>query len=200
MQQIDLSRSFTVQSRAHAQVFGNAFKRRIVLSCVREAKSISRVADELAIPIKKIHYHMTSLAQLGLLHVVAERPRNGRPIKLYQAIADSFFIPRSLMEDANRSLRKALYSALDEARIRAGGGTYLSVQDDGSMRMQPIKSDPTQAFGATEAWMTLHLSQEAAQRLQADIMAVIKDSIDKPQTSAGQPVLVHFAVAPHKID
>ncbi len=198
MQQTDLSRSFTVQSRAHAQVFENVLKRRIILSCVRQAKSISMVAGELAIPVKKTHYHITRLVGQGLLLVMAERPRKGRPIKLYQAIADSFFIPRALMEDANRGLRKTFHSALDEARIRAGGGTLVSVQGDGGMRMQPVEGEPGQIVTA-ESWMTLQLSPGAIQDLHVEIMAVIKRSADKPQNPDDEPVLVHLAIAPHGI-
>ena len=60
----------------------------------REA-SVGALARELDWPLDTAHYRVKKLLRLGLLRVVREEKRAGRPVKVYRAVADAFFLPYS---------------------------------------------------------------------------------------------------------
>lgn len=67
---------------------------------LHEDHSVSEAAELLRTPLTKVHYWVRSLCDAGLLHVVSEQPRKGRPIKRYRAIATEFVVPaEALPED-----------------------------------------------------------------------------------------------------
>ncbi|RNI19012.1 hypothetical protein EFY87_17300 [Flexivirga caeni] len=54
----------------------------------------------LQVSLPKVHYWVRSLYDAGILEIVAEQRRKGRPIKRYRAVAEEFIIPaEKLPED-----------------------------------------------------------------------------------------------------
>ena len=55
--------------------------------------SVKQAAEKLGWSLKTVHDRVRTLLALGLLRVTHLEPRQGRPIKHYEAIADGFFVP-----------------------------------------------------------------------------------------------------------
>ncbi|PTA67851.1 ArsR/SmtB family transcription factor [Deinococcus arcticus] len=67
---------------------------------IPEALSASEVARRCGRPLNTTHHHLTRLLGAGLVAIAGERPRGGRPIKLYRAVARTFRVPFALTPHA----------------------------------------------------------------------------------------------------
>jgi len=56
-------------------------------------RSIAEVAAELGRPLDAVRYRVRRLHEAGVLEVVGQRKRAGRPIRLYRTVADGFVVP-----------------------------------------------------------------------------------------------------------
>ncbi len=61
-----------------------------------ESKTQSQAAAELGAKLGTLHYRVNTFVKAGLLEVVREQKRAGRPIKHYRSIEPEMFIPFSL--------------------------------------------------------------------------------------------------------
>ena len=62
--------------------------------------SASEVAKDTSQSLQRAHHRLTRLLQEGLIEVRAERPRGGRAIKIYGAVAKEYRVPFSLTDAA----------------------------------------------------------------------------------------------------
>lgn len=73
-----------------------------VLSALLDTpRGASEVAQVAGLPLKAAHYRLTRLERAGLTHVVGQRGRGGRPIKLYRAAAQRYHVPMHLTSAAD---------------------------------------------------------------------------------------------------
>ena len=56
-------------------------------------RSIAEVAAELGRPLDAVRYRVRRLHEAGVLEIVGQRKRAGRPIRLYRTVADGFVVP-----------------------------------------------------------------------------------------------------------
>jgi len=61
--------------------------------------TVAQAARELNLPVERLHYRVTRFVQAGLLSVVREEPRRGRPSKVYRAVGTHFRIPAPLLSE-----------------------------------------------------------------------------------------------------
>ena len=54
---------------------------------------LGELAKELGVKLNTLLYRVNRLIELGLVEVVREEPRRGKPVKIYRATAKSFFVP-----------------------------------------------------------------------------------------------------------
>ena len=54
---------------------------------------LGELAKELGVKLNTLLYRVNKLIELGLVEVVREEPRRGKPVKIYRATAESFFVP-----------------------------------------------------------------------------------------------------------
>ena len=54
---------------------------------------LGELAKELGLKLNTLLYRVNKLVELGLVEVVREEPRRGKPVKVYRATAKSFFVP-----------------------------------------------------------------------------------------------------------
>lgn len=59
-------------------------------------KSLSEAAADLGCNLDTLLYRVRKFQRAGLLEVVREQKRAGRPIKIYRSVADGFFVPFDL--------------------------------------------------------------------------------------------------------
>lgn len=191
----ELSRPRDITEPRAAAALGDPFLRRLVLSLVPHARSISELAVMTEVDPKRLHYHVTRLARLGLLEVAGERKRTGRAIKLYRASAARFFIPfevapEPLTEGLSRELRKLLW----DEHLRMGDGMILETDERGIPKMRLISQRLNTAVRASESWQILRLTGMEAEALRQDLQSVVARHAAQ-STAGGKPHLVHMAIA-----
>ncbi len=150
-------------------------------------RSIAAVAEELGRPLDAVRYRVRRLHEVGVLEVVGQRPRAGRPIRLYRTVADGFVVPfeatpfvdleerilATMTAQARafaRSAAQLLREGGAEARriYRAPDGTvHQETAADDAMLAAIAERDPLESL-ALEA----SLSRSVARQLLRDMIAL----------------------------
>jgi hypothetical protein len=155
---------------------------------------VAELAERTGTEIKRLHYHVNTLAKLGLLKVARSRRRPGRAIKLYRASAPAFFVPAEIApQSSSIALVRQLQESLVAARAGREEGMLYHIDEEGEPRMKRLlTSGSNRENAAAEVWRVLALSQKDAHQLSREITAVMGKYSDR----TGGTWLVHFAVAP----
>ena len=82
-----------VYTEAAARALIDPKKRRYLEPFMDRECSASEAARALGIKLTAMLYQTERLQALGLLQVTRQQARRGRPVKLYRATADRFFVP-----------------------------------------------------------------------------------------------------------
>ncbi|HEX7040112.1 MAG TPA: hypothetical protein VF202_08380 [Trueperaceae bacterium] len=150
--------------------------------------------------------------ELGLLEVARERERAGRPIKLYSAVADVFFVPFAVTEaESYEAVLRARESYAEEllrrnvvrTRLEAFGewGTRIYRDERGRLQVQTAVTpdanvtmlDPG-APAVLSAWRdAVMLDFEDAKALQREMFDLLLRYLEK---EGSQRYVVHLAMAP----
>jgi DNA-binding transcriptional ArsR family regulator len=187
-----LSSALRVAGPRAAAALSDPLRRRMILLLAAKTLSVVELARRLDLDLRRVHYHLTQLVSLGLVEVVGERRRGGRPIKLYRAVAPAFFVPDEVAPArSSTALRDELEAALARAHDPEREGVLYFVGDEGP-RMRPVRSTG-RGPAATETWRVLRLTRVEAARLAEDIDARLRAS-----EGSGEPYLIHFAMAPRR--
>src|SRR5262245_49110451 len=72
-------------------------RRRWLFPFVGRERTLAEVGRELDVPVNAVLYRTRLLVKHGLVRVVGEELRRGRPMKRYTATADGFIVPVSLV-------------------------------------------------------------------------------------------------------
>lgn len=185
-----------IDSPDQAAVFVNPAKRRILVAFMARERSLSDVAGVLNMPMNRLSYHVSCFLRLGLLSVVREQKRAGRPIRYYRAVADSVLVSAEAMRGRpGDALAAELRPSLAKAdRLAGHEDLLLSVDAEGKARLArsgSIKSD------ACEYWRVLHLSKSDAHRLAGELAAVLQSYENVPGKGRAA-YLAHVAMAPRR--
>jgi hypothetical protein len=191
-----------ILSRVHvhdprqAAVFTQPRLRRILLWFTRRPKSVGEAAAATGMDLKRTHYFVHRLAALGLIVIVGERRRAGRPVKLYRAIGDSFFVPddaatKGFGDDLALELRESLASQ----RSQSEGGILFTAFADGSPRGRLV-GGRSASTAAKEMWRVLRLPAHRVAALKRDLNALLNRYQRMRAEPAGSIYLVQAAVVP----
>lgn len=152
------------------------------------------------------------LVDLGLLEVTQVRERAGRPIRLYSAVADVFFVPFEVTEaesleaalaERERYAEELLRRNVVKTRMEALGNWGTRIYRDGRGRLQVQTAvtpdanvtmlDPA-APAVLSAWRdSLMLDYEDAKAMQREMFDLLARYLDK---EGSQRYVVHLALAP----
>ena len=75
-------------------------RRRWLVPFVDGERTLAEVARELDVPVNAVLYRARLLVEHGLVRVVGEEQRRGRPMKRYAAAAQGFVVPVTLVPGA----------------------------------------------------------------------------------------------------
>ena len=170
--------------------------RRILLQFAAEARSVSDVANALREPLGKVFYHVRNFQELGLVAVAREEARQGKPIKYYRTVAESFFLPSELIgRPFTSGLAEELRYALEHRFYRADlEGVALSADAAGGVQVELLPRTALQGrVAAAELWQVLHLSDQAARALARDLRALFGRY--EQASGDGEEFLLHAAFA-----
>ncbi len=92
-----LAEPMHIRTAKAAAVFANPRRRRMVLVLAARDLSLSELSAATDMPLNLLHHHMRTLLELDLVRVCRVRARPGRPVKIYRAVAPSFFVPAELV-------------------------------------------------------------------------------------------------------
>lgn len=194
MQAVALNRALPVRDPAAAAMFVDSRTRRLIALFVGKPRSLSQVAMASNMDLKRLHHHAQKLCRLGLLRVVGEQKRAGRPIKLYQAASDIFFIdavgvPRPFGEGLSIELQDAI--ARDHSDHVAG--MLFTADADGRPAGRIIRREGVRTV-APEMWRILRLGAEDAEALKAEMQALLT-KYERRTDVEGKVYVAHAAVA-----
>lgn len=189
-----LSRAKRIVDPAAGAVFANSKLRRLVMLFATEPLSLTEASIRSNIELKRLHHHVQRLVRLGLLRVCAERQRAGRPIKLYRATSDAFFIedeamPRPFCDQLAQELR----ASLQREAVRSSRGILFTLGPNGEPYGCVIASG-AKSPDAFEMWRILKLDADRVRSLKQDLEAVLQRYQRLP--ARGNVVLVHAGLAP----
>jgi DNA-binding transcriptional ArsR family regulator len=199
-----LSSAHRVASPPAAAAFANPLRRRLILMLAQQERSAGDLAAATGMDLKRLHYHLGALVRLGLVVVTRHRPRAGRPVKLYGAVAQCFFVPaEAAPATPDHPLADELRAALATHAGAAQRGTLYQCTEAGAFLIRPIASDPPPPLPASEAWRVLALSAAQARRLATELDACLKAAARRSQgqgegqgQGALRSYLAHIALAP----
>jgi hypothetical protein len=193
-----LSRAYRVSEPKAAAAFSHPLRRRVILLLVRQERSLGELSSILGAELKRLHYHMNSLQALKLVVVTSQRARAGRPVKLYRAVADAFFVPAtaattSPSDALAKELRFAQAGLIDSSRE----GVLYHASDKDEPLMRYVKTQRTRGTETADCWRVLEMSTVEAQRLAAEMEACLMAAAERSR-GATKSYLVHFAYAPRR--
>ena len=194
MKGLFLSRPLRIDSPDQAVAFANPKRRRILIAFMGRERSLSEAAAVLDMPLNRLAHHVSSFLRLGLLTLVREQKRAGRPIRYYRAIAELVLIPAEVAHAATgTALAAELRVALAKSdRLAGHEDMILSVDADGRAKITRTGGIEAEAC---EYWRMLNLSKSEARQLAGEIEALLR-SYQAPPGKGRMAYLAHAAVAP----
>jgi hypothetical protein len=178
-----------------ARALTRELTRRILMCFAGAARSVSDVASTVDEPVGKVFYHVRRLVDLGLLRVARAERRQGKPVKYYQSVAETFFLPAELIEKPfTRRLVEELHSSLEHNFYRSElEGVIISTDQSGAVQIELRPKPERQASpSAAELWYVLRLSDASASALAAELRELLEQYESR---SEGREFLVHAAFA-----
>jgi len=218
----DLNKNwYDVSSPDAARTLIDATKRHFIEPFIGRECSLSQAAEELGIKLTAMLYQVERLTSLGLLRQVGVRSRRGRPIKLYSASAERFFVPfhattetsmTSFLSVFERDAQSFFLHNLAEAALQGSAewGVRVYRQDAGVVRVETVPSSlreralddiffNPQFIALWAGWQHLELNFGTAKALQHDLKAVW-ERYEAMQTPGEQAYLVRWGLTPIVVD
>jgi hypothetical protein len=93
MEDVDSPRPFVVSDPGQAQFLTDPSKKAFFVPFLAQERRVSEAADELGCALPTMLYRVRRMLEYGLLDVVREEPRAGRPVKVYRSRHDAYFVP-----------------------------------------------------------------------------------------------------------
>ena len=147
-----------------ARLLSDATSRRYFLPFLARTRSVSEAAREAGCALDAMHYRVKRFLGAGLLSVVGERRRAGRPIKLYRSVGEAFVIPFGLtpyaeIEDRIRAdvmseedlVIAALARALRDSGLE-GRRLYRSAEGEAMYVTAGEREDPLDWLAVVRSW------------------------------------------------
>lgn len=189
-------------------------------------RTASAVAAELGVRVSSMLYRINQSLELGLLHVSRVEPRQGRALKYYRAVADSFYVPFELTNaetfgvlgagvgaEMSRWLEVSLSAGHEEVHHAFGGwgvGMRLMRDQEGRLDRSLVPEGKlTSSFSLAELPLSarapvlwdqhclLDLTEDEAKALQRELSEVYGRYLHSDETDR-QPYVVRLAMAPLK--
>lgn len=165
---------------------------------IGRAVSVSEAAEQEGVKLNTMYHWIKRFESLDLIHVVSEQSRNGRAIKRYQAVADTFFVPFGLspfstLEEALATLDKRWEHELRRRVVQArqqvvdSWGYLISRHTSGTLMLESAEAGQAVDFLAEAApavlssWSDLvYLTDEEAKALQRYLRELVEPAEPAP--------------------
>lgn len=84
---------YRIRTEAQAAILDDRVLARFFYPFLGREKTVSQAAAEVGCKLNAMHYRTKTFHEAGLLRIMREEKRSGRPIKVYRSVADAFFVP-----------------------------------------------------------------------------------------------------------
>jgi DNA-binding transcriptional ArsR family regulator len=187
------SSEFRVTRRAQAAALENPLRARLLMACVAEERSLTDLQRLSGQTLAKLHYHVTRLLDAGLLHVSREQVRGGRPIRFFQAVAESFLVPQGFLgelpgEAMAAELRNLLQMSRGDVSLR------YAADERGNIRVMLVRDESGPSPKAIELWQVFRLSRQQRDALAKELRELFERYAKAEGGS--ETILAHAAFAP----
>jgi len=178
----------TIVSRVNELLLADAVAARTLLSeqglthiepYLGSARSMSEAAARTGSSLRRTFYWTTRLCEVGLVRARREIRRGGRPIRLYQAVADSFRVRaeklpvglfESMMTDLNRGLIRSYEAAHPEVVFDSDVCVHRGAHESGVVVERSVARGAANApSDALQSSFTTRLSPGDAARLRVEL-------------------------------
>jgi hypothetical protein len=151
---------------------------------MRTEHTLGTAATELEMPASSLAYYVGRFVKAGLVQVVREQARAGKPIPVYRATADEFHVPFDSMPpgrrdeflNGSRKLVLGEFTAAVDRAIMDEGGSGIRVLADPvrGVQIDFIDGSRPSDVTATEWWGKLTLTDEVARRLRDELEDIVR--------------------------
>jgi hypothetical protein len=194
--------------------------RRVLGAFLGREQTVAGAARETGLDLRVVHRDVQALTRAGLLRVLRERARAGRPVKVYRARADDLFVDaRHLPPQAHDGKATALDTLFHHAAEREfrralsdftpGWGLRVYATPDapgfavleGPRSARPLspldewQGPPARMLSGTP---TARLTAAQVAEVQRDLILLMRkvESFSAANAGTGQPVLLRLGLAP----
>ncbi|MFO8150233.1 MAG: hypothetical protein R6T93_08050 [Trueperaceae bacterium] len=191
--------------------------RNVLDAFIGRDRSVGEAAEELRLDLDATLYRVRRLHRVGLLVHSGTRPRAGRPVKLYRAAYEAFFVPFEALPYADleetflelhlSNARVMARAAARALRDSAWSGYRIERGDDGQLWMRGGRADGAAfedaggAAGPADAMVELRLAPDDAEQLNRELVALIERYIALDRSDEGPANrMVTFASVPLEAD
>jgi predicted transcriptional regulator len=213
MKEPSSSSRFTAQTTEQARALFDLHLQKYVMFFAGQAHSVNDVAKHLEEKPNTAYVKVKRLEQLNLLYVAETRKRKGKAVKLYKAVAESFFVPFKLLEaETLEALAIPVYTAIEQTLAKQlvhaqrdylpkGFGYHIRQTQQGTTEVYsalPSGAVPDVKHGDYPAVFDLcstdlRLSLQDAKALQRELFSLLQTYQDK---SGSQSYVLRIGLAP----
>lgn len=215
------STSWEVGTAEQARLLSDPGSRAFFVPFLGRTRSVKAAAEEMGCRLDAMYYRVRRFLRAGLLQVVGETPRAGRPVKLYRSVADSFYVPfgltpyAELEERIRRDLRSEedrMVKALARAvRLSGREGRRIYRRADGEVMVdsaadtappgdwaEMVRAWPPQVPVTERVGGELALTHAEAKALLLGFRSLSERYEGLPEDGARRVYLFHFGLAPRE--
>lgn len=205
----DSSSALTVTDPEQARLLVHPDHMPIIDVLLGRELSVGAVAGEVNWPLDRVHYRVKKLCRAGLLHVVREEKRAGRPIRVYSTVAAAFFIPftsftHASLEEKFLRFEQELAHRVVRCEMRLLHQTFPNLAQVGPRIYRDAQGRATEdlAFSPGEGvdelgpdypamlseWRGVRLPFSEAKALQAELNALLERYAPSQRPPSGEQV------------
>lgn len=82
-----------VAEQTQARFLTDPAKKRFFLPFLARERRVAEAAAEVGCSVNRMLYQVRTLMGAGLLQMLREEPRAGRPVRVYRSVHDAYFVP-----------------------------------------------------------------------------------------------------------
>ena len=176
-----------------------------------QALSVSEAADVSGCSLSTMLYRVRTFLDAGLLEITRTQKRKGRPIKVYRAVANAFFIPFVATDftDLEERYRKQLMPITNAVarglatahRSSPKRGEFIFRDESDTVWTVPTamtKGEVVSQEGlvATLRDIVLNLSIEEAEALFGKLEQLFEEVYERGSNPSGRPYVLQVALVP----
>ena len=188
MKETSASSTLVVTDLEMAKVLSSLEHLRYIVPFLAQERTVGEVTAELDSHLSTTYRRVQRYCDLGILDVVREKPRKGKPLKVYRAAADAFFIPFQLTDeqssapwyeqwnqDFQRGFKHAFGNQLGDwgRRIHRKDGVFtIDLAKGPAEDLNPLEPDMPAYFNRSHD--SLYLDFTEAKTLQGELDALFE--------------------------